>query len=206
MTAKWGDQLLLLALLLGANITLLTGHMRDDLVYLDELVIQGEWWRLLTYPLVHLSWYHLALDAGAFFLLYRGLQIRSVSGKMLVLMVCSTTSLLFGIVCGDAQRLGLAGLSGIDHGLMAFTALEMIRSDRSSVWGLLALFLVVGKSGYELMAGGVVFNALHMGLCGIPVAACHAGGALGGLLAFLLLDTEGRGTRPTRPCADPAGG
>lgn len=183
---RW-DKLLLTSVLFWTNFSLLGGFIRDDLVYLAEPVARGEWWRLMTYPFVHLSWYHLALDAGAFFLLYDGLRVLSIPRKMLILLVCSALSLLFGIWLGDAQRLGLAGLSGIDHGLMAFAALEMIVADGRRKAGLLALILVAAKSVYELAAGGVLFEALHMGLCGTPVAACHAGGALGGILAFALL-------------------
>ncbi len=188
------DHLILMALLLFANRSLLAGEVRHDLIYLADPVAQGQWWRLLTYPLVHLSWYHLALDAGAFILLYRGLKVAAPSRRLLILVVCSTASLLIGIWFGEVRHLGLAGLSGIDHGLLAITALKMIQSSGQRNWGVAALLLVVGKSFYELLTGDVLFEALHGGLCGIPVGACHAGGVLGGFLAFWMLKDLETGT------------
>jgi hypothetical protein len=76
---------------------------------------------------------------------------------------------------------------------MAVTALEMMREDdgRSRRYGWIALGLVISKSVIEALSGQVVFSWLHFGLVGAPVAACHLGGVLGGMVAFAVL--EGRG-------------
>jgi hypothetical protein len=47
---------------------------------------------------------------------------------------------------------------------------------------LVALAVVVGKSVVEIFTGDVLFSGFHLGSVGRPVAACHAGGTLGGLL------------------------
>jgi hypothetical protein len=93
---------------------------------------------------------------------------------------------MFGVGLGTASNQGLSGLSGIAHGLMAFSALEMVYLSRQRMWGWGSLIIVVSKSLYELASGQVFFDFMHMGLCGSPVAACHAGGVLGGILAFVM--------------------
>jgi len=54
--------------------------------------------------------------------------------------------------------------------------------------GLASLLAVVAKSTYEAATGHVAFAALHLGDVASPVAICHAGGVLGGLLAFLSMN------------------
>jgi len=178
---------LLLAL---SNRSLLNGCVNSDLIYHPLAVGAGEWWRLLSYSLVHISWYHLLLDAGAFYLLYTGLEEKRNLQKGLLLMICSSASLMFAVYFGTAQEFGLAGLSGLDHGLMAFYALEMMRSDRHRKLGLFCIALVLAKSIFELVTGEVFFAALHHDLCGIPVAASHMGGVLAGMVSFWVLGRE----------------
>ena len=193
MLRRHWDLLLLSALLVVANWPLLYGSVNGALIYHPGPVGAGEWWRLVSYPFAHLSWYHLMLDASAFFLLYTGLEEKRRTIKLMILVACGASSLLLGVWLGAAQNLGLAGLSGVDHGLMAVCALEMVQSATRRRPGLTCFLLVLGKSVYELAAGDVVFEALHMDLCGIPVAACHGGGFLGGVLVFWALNAAKSG-------------
>ena len=184
------DLMALSLLLILANRTLLDSTVNSAWTYHPIPLEAGEWWRLASYAFVHLSWYHLLLDAGAFFLLYTGLKQTRCAVRLAILAACSAGSLLFGVWLGTAQQLGLAGLSGVDHGLMAIAALQLMRSADQRKWGLAGLALVVGKSAFELATGHVVFGALHGGMCGIPVAASHAGGVLAGMLAFMALESR----------------
>jgi hypothetical protein len=52
--------------------------------------------------------------------------------------------------------------------------------------GLAALLILLGKCVFEAWTGGVCLSFLHLGNVGYPVAVCHAGGMLGGLLLQLL--------------------
>jgi rhomboid family GlyGly-CTERM serine protease len=188
-------------LLLLVNLPLTTGGVNTDLLFLPEAVQNGQWWRLVTYPLVHLSWYHLLLDGGAFLLLWHSMEEKYFTRRIILLGLCSAGSISFALWLGNASSSGLTGLSGIAHGLMAYTALEMLMDRSRRKWGLLSLAIVTVKSIYELACGRVVFAFMHLGLCGLPVAACHAGGVLGGLIGFLLfhLKTEIRTT--SKPCS-----
>jgi len=170
------------------NWPLWRGQVRSSLLFLPDAVHDGQWWRIISYPWVHLSWYHLLLDAGGFLLLWNGLEEKSLPVRLLYGMGAGAGSLLLALVAEPSISFrGLSGLSGIAHGLMAVSALEMLRHPGQRRWGWSALILVAGKSAYELWTGRVFFEFMHMGLCGQPLAACHAGGVIGGLLVFALV-------------------
>jgi hypothetical protein len=54
------------------NLRLFSGTCPVEWIFLPARVASGEWWRVVTHPFVHVSWYHLLLDASAF-ILYQGL-------------------------------------------------------------------------------------------------------------------------------------
>ena len=74
---------------------------------------------------------------------------------------------------------------------MALSAVEMIRrvEKRERIAGWCALLIVVGKAAIEAATGQVALAILHFGLMGVPIAACHAGGAVAGLMFALLVRT-----------------
>lgn len=153
-------------------------------IFTPGAATSGEWWRLFTHPFVHVSWYHLTLDAGGFLLLYTGLAETRIRAKAMLCAVCAGTSLAAAMVFSPAlEAAGLCGLSGIAHGLMAFQGIEMMRDPRDRRVGLASLVIVSGKGFYELLTGRVLFDFLHFGMYGTPLAACHFGGVVGGVLA-----------------------
>jgi rhomboid family GlyGly-CTERM serine protease len=159
-----------------------------SLVFLPERVAAGEWWRVVTHPFVHVSWYHLLLDGAAFFLLYAGLaQPRRWVRLAGVAGAAAGAVWLPMLLTNAVSERGLCGLSGVAHGLMAVAGLEMIRSGERAAkrWGWCAMALVLGKSIWEAATGRVVMGFLHFGLVGDPVAMCHLGGVLGGLAAYV---------------------
>ena len=148
----------------------------------------------MTHPFVHVSWYHLLLDAGAFLVLYASLEDGSAWKRGLYLMASGAGSLLAALFASpEISSAGLCGLSGIAHGLMAICALEMMGSaEDPRLWwaGLTCLTLVVAKSIFEALAGHCLFSSLHFGMLGSPQTACHAGGALGGILGYSCARTK----------------
>src|SRR5438046_3274341 len=65
-------------ILLILNAPMLVGSCWSLMTFEKALVLEGEWWRLLTHPFVHVSWYHLLLDATGFLTLYASLLDKSV--------------------------------------------------------------------------------------------------------------------------------
>lgn len=181
------DIILFLGLLIMCNIGLLRGNLSHSLIFIPSAFNHGQWWRLFTHPFVHVNLYHLFLDAGAFLLLYKAIDDRNPLKKVTYLVTCGTCSLVVALIISPlVYTQGLCGLSGIAHGFMAVTGLEMMRNRKDFGIGGLIFLLVVSKSIYELLTGNVLFSLMHMGLCGSPIASCHAGGVLGGMVVFLI--------------------
>jgi len=179
------EGMVFLVLIAAVNLHLLgVGNGREWIFYPDP-VVTGEWWRIFTHPFVHVSWYHLALDAGAFWLLYKNLNEKHGFRKLLIASICGGVSFLGAVMFSeDITNLGLCGLSGTAHGLMAYAGLEMTFTRGLQKTGLMTFLLVLVKSLFEAVTGTVVFDFMHMGLCGSPVAICHLGGVTGGIVAF----------------------
>lgn len=175
-------------LLLLVNVPLFFGAVATELIFFPESVVNGEVWRIVTHPLVHLSWYHLLLDGAAFLLLFAGLEERRLLLRSFYAGMAALGALGFGLLFEPKLGLqGLCGLSGAAHGLMAVSALEMIRGNQHRLLGGFCLVAVIGKCLYEFLTGQVLFEFLQFGLTGQPVAASHAGGLVGGVLSGAII-------------------
>lgn len=183
----------LAAIIVLFNLPLLFSGFSNWFIYHPVPVAAGEWWRLFTHPFVHVSPYHLALDAAAFFLAYIELKHRTLSSRIVLIASAAAGGLLGALAASQLVLThGLCGLSGIAHGLTAVVSLELLRraNDRLSQWTAALCFIgVVGKSVFEALSGNVLFASWHLGSLGTPIAACHAGGILGALAAWILLRT-----------------
>jgi rhomboid family GlyGly-CTERM serine protease len=195
---------LLLAVFSGP---VLFGSMWHSMMFQPAAVRDGEWWRLFTHPFVHITWYHLLLDGSAFFMLYEGLIEKSSSRRLAYVAAGAMGSLLVSwAVSPTISTNGLCGLSGIAHGLMAVSAVEMMMSHRrsSAEWriGLVTFLIVIGKAAIEAWTGRILFAFLYFGMVGDPIAVSHAGGTIGGLLAMLVFGGRRlEKCRPTNICA-----
>lgn len=178
-----------IAVLIAANFMLLLGRVCEPLIFFPSQLAAGEWWRTLTFPFVHVSWYHLLLDAGAFLFLYHGLQETSSRRRLLTVAACAIGSLGASLASSSLTG-GLCGLSGIAHGLMAVSALEIMKTPDRTLRnaGTICFLLVVLKSIYEALTGAIAFEFLHFGSVGRAVAVCHAGGVLGGIVMYGILE------------------
>lgn len=141
---------------------------------------EGQWWRLFTHAFTHVTWYHLLLDGTAFLFLYASLREPRRSYRLGYVVAGIAGSLFFAWPA--TQTLGFCGLSGVAHGLMAVTALELIVAGDKAGWP--CLLLVAGKALWETLTGHVFFEFLHFGLMGSPIAVSHLGGVIGGVTMF----------------------
>lgn len=180
--SRWIEAGLFVLALLAANIGLFAGRASERLIFFPGSIRAGEWWRAMTFPFAHVSWYHLAMDGGAFLWLYLSFTSGGRVRRLLGVAACAAGSLAASVAASPLAG-GLCGLSGIAHGLMAIVALAyMDTSDRTvRNAGLVCFLVVVIKSMLEAITGHVVFEALHFGLVDSPVAVCHAGGVLAGV-------------------------
>jgi rhomboid family GlyGly-CTERM serine protease len=181
------DLQVMMGILLLVNGPGLGALARSGLMFLPDRVTAGEWWRLATYPLVHCSWLHVALDAAAFMGLMVEMRRRAWWRRWSRVAAASAGSLaLTWWATPEVGDLGLCGLSGVAHGLMAASGMDLVRASRgwdATRWtGLFTLGLAAGKSVVEAITGQVLFAFLYFGLVGTPLVMCHLGGVLGGLL------------------------
>jgi len=177
--------LIWLAVLGLANASLLwSGVPATALMFDAAAVASGQWWRLLTWPWVHVSGYHLLIDGLTFFFLYQGLQAK----RLTYLFWTAVGSLVVPLlVSQEIYTYGLCGLSGVAHGLMAVSCLELMQNRDSRMVGGVCLAVLVAKTIWEVASGSVVFHGLHLGDIGHPVVMTHLGGVIGGAAAFLVL-------------------
>lgn len=146
------------------------------------------WWGIVTHPFVHVSAYHLLLDALAFFMLYPA-SAPDWRGRLSLLARCAMGSLAGALSDPAMAASGFCGLSGIDHGLMAAGAVAMCRRARCRTDGAIGatLLAAVGlKCAIELAHGAPAFASFHLGDIGRPVVGSHAGGVLGALALMFL--------------------
>ncbi|MBF0226243.1 MAG: rhombosortase [Desulfobacterales bacterium] len=180
------DLLFLIVLIISANLHLIGFSFSLSLIFDFDAVLKGEIWRLFTFPFVHVSFYHFILDVSAFFIFYLYL-FENTSKKFLYILSSSCFSLLAALAASpDVYYIGLCGLSGIDHGLMAVVGLKLMENKESKKEGLIIYLLVLIKSCYETFLGNMVFDFVHINFLGTPIGACHAGGVLGGTIAYAL--------------------
>ncbi|NNG01841.1 MAG: rhombosortase [Desulfobacteraceae bacterium] len=179
----WGFAVLLVI----TNTHLLAGELPGLWSFSPERVLAGQWWRLLLHPFAHVSWYHLALDAGAFFILYATLREPRSLVRLGYVLSCGIMSLVLSWwLVPNLSGTGLCGLSGIAHGLTAVCALEMTEQPKTRTIGVAVLVVILVKSILEACLGRVLLVPFHQDWCGTPVAISHLGGVTGGVFAFSL--------------------
>jgi rhomboid family GlyGly-CTERM serine protease len=198
---RWGVQraewIAIAVLLLGCNWHLAQNVFPGALALLPEKIMAGELWRWLTHAFAHLSWYHLCVDASAFLLLYPMLGDWPMKKRLAATITAIMGSAIAALADPRLSEIGLCGLSGCAHGLMALVALDGLQSSdiRHRRLASFALAGVVFKCVVEAATGGALFANWHLGAVGVPIVACHAGGVIGAL-AFHLTTKSLDGPEP----------
>jgi len=185
-------------ILVACNTHLVLGAPPANLIFLQSAVHSNEWWRILTHPFVHVTWYHLLLDVSVFMLLWSELKKFGLFWKLIFLLSCATGSLVLSVLFSPIiENAGLCGLSGVTHGLTAILGLNFIKQacrkqhskptrKKMLMLGSFILFAIIIKSLYEVTVGVVFFENMHWGQIGTPVVHAHLGGTMGGIVSFCI--------------------
>lgn len=174
----WGT--LLVVAVTGATFLAVGDAAFLALRYERDALLDGDFWRVLSGHVVHVSWAHLGVNLAV------GALVVALFGRHLglgavLLCVAGTTA---GLFLFSLRVAWYAGLSGVLHGLIVFGALEAWRRDRRWI-GLAAIALVALKVAVEESKGAPGGLA---DLVGAPVVVrAHLYGAISGALAFALL-------------------
>ena len=158
------------------TLSLLAGFSpANSLVWQRDALREGEYWRMFSAHLVHLSPRHLVINALGLWLV-NGLICETLgSAQWISLFVVSALGISLSLWLLHPQLQWYAGLSGVLHGLWSGGAAYRWIIERKNVF-LLALLALFAR----LMIGAQVSNEFPV------IAEAHWYGALSGLLWLAL--------------------
>lgn len=139
----------------------------------DRVALQnGEYWRLISGHLVHLSWAHLWPNLAALAVIGALFDDTFRARDWVLAGLVSAAAIDAGLYVLDPHVQWYVGLSGVLHGFVAAGAVEWILRRQTLGW-VLAIGLV-GKLIYEQTVGAMPFST---GLGGDVIVAAHLYGA-----------------------------
>ncbi len=113
-----------------------------------------EFWRLWTGHWVHVGWIHLLLNMLAFACLpFIFPQIKNKTYLILLIVLPPLISLSFYVLYPNIE--GYAGLSGVLHGLYAFSAIVYLTQKDEGKFAILVLLLLGAKLWWEQHFGQI---------------------------------------------------
>lgn len=154
-------------------------------IYDREAIAGGEWWRLITGNLVHLSPLHLIFDVVALSVVGTVIELR---GARYWWLVCCAAGAVIGLAVYLAapELRYYGGLSGIVTAAVVYLCLDGLRD--TGGWRRLCMFVLVLaaiKIGIEFVSGETVLSMTEsQPFETVPVS--HLAGACTALLAFIL--------------------
>jgi rhomboid family GlyGly-CTERM serine protease len=120
-------------------------------------IADGQWWRLLTGHLAHISVEHFFWDALMFITLGSLVEWQS-RARWLGVTLGSAVAISAGLWWLRPDMMWYRGLSGIDSALFACIMAGWLRhAGMRRLLGGLGLILLLGKAGYEWQAGQAIF-------------------------------------------------
>lgn len=150
----------------------------DALAFERPLILEGQYWRLLTAHIVHLNINHALMNAAGLGLLGYYFRRDFSFGGWAGLLLVSMLTISAGLWWGQPWLVGYAGLSGVLHALLyaglVVTWKEMPRLNS------LVLALLVGRLVWEHSPG---YDPLYLQavINGRVIPAAHFYGAMTGL-------------------------
>ena len=169
--------------------------VQTALVYNRTAIADGEFWRLITGNLVHLSTPHFLYDVTA--LLVAGALIEMHRYRHFA-MLCLVSGALIGMTLYVAmpEIIVFGGLSGVVTAAVTYLCLHGVQQGGAWKWlCLLVLAGLVAKLGVE-MAFGFSLTVGAGTQTFVPVPVSHAVGAATALLLYVLVSW--RVPRPNR--------
>lgn len=161
---------------------------------IEEVIRQGEWWRLLTPMLLHFNFLHLIFNL--LWIWDLGRRIELGCSKLTLFMVTLISSVLANV--GQYALVGpsiFGGMSGVVFGFFGFCLVwdGRVLGQRSglnrAIYLVIIVFMLLGFTGLlDFLVGGAIANGAHVG------------GFIGGMLFALLLRLSGRWPAFTAHC------
>jgi rhomboid family GlyGly-CTERM serine protease len=168
----------------------LAGPAWENVRYDRQAILAGELWRLVTAHLIHVDFTHLGWNLAGLALVawLFGREFRTLEWALI--LASSTIAVDLGFLLLEPQLEWYVGFSGVLHGLMAAGLCAWLWRSPDSLTALVAT-VFAAKLAWEHFAGPLPFTA---GSLDVPVVhQSHSYGAVGGLIAALLLLWRQRG-------------
>ncbi|VAW83911.1 hypothetical protein MNBD_GAMMA18-786 [hydrothermal vent metagenome] len=163
-------------------LALLPREIEDSLIFHRQHLIAGEWWRLFSGHLVHLSWQHLLMNIAGLWLIIWLAKNRLTTTEWLVALLSS--SLLISLALLFFSNLDwYVGFSGVLHGFLILVAYRLIADKEFEGWWLLLFVLL--KIGWEQWQGAS--PELEQIIDGNVIIDAHLYGAVAGFFIAPLL-------------------
>ena len=175
-----GGWALLLSCLMLLLPTLAGEAGRRVLRYDRTALAAGQWWRLATAHVVHLSVRHALLNGMGLALVW-ALFARDYSPRQwLAIVLAATAAIDAGLWLCDSTVQWYVGSSGVLHGALAAGAVARLRAGAGDGWVLAGLLAV--KLAYEHWVGALPFSGTDP-----VVVSAHLYGVIGAVAAGALL-------------------
>ncbi len=165
-----------------------------------DLVLGGEWWRLVTGHLSHASASQLAWNVLAFLAL--GVAVERLDRRAFLATVgLSTVAVSIAVLLARPDLVVYSGLSGVSSALFAFLAVRSLASRRLSRRAIAiaaaAGGLFLAKLLYESLTGSCAFVPDGGDFEPLPIA--HFVGATAGIGVAVLAAGRQTGSTPWEP-------
>lgn len=174
--------IVIMVALLSLSAFIFNNTSSDFLVYQQNLITQGELWRILTGHFFHTNGYHLLLNLAALILLWalHG-QYYTVKNYTLLFLTSAIVCSL-GLYFFSPSIIQYVGLSGVLHGVFVWGALMDIKHNEKT--GYLLFIGAWLKIAHEQFYGA---SSDVSSLIEANVAIdAHLWGAIGGLLFYII--------------------
>ena len=182
----FGGYVLLLVAAAAIVITYGGSMYSEALQYERDVILAGQIWRLLTAPLVHLTWSHALMNVGALMIIW-GLFGKVFSNRawVYITLACSL-GISAGLLILNPGISWYVGLSGVLHGYFSAGAIAERQTYKST--SMVMLLLLFGKLLWEQIFGPLPGSAAAAG--GKVVVDTHLYGAICGLVPGWLLGRD----------------
>lgn len=138
--------------------------------YERSAILAGQWWRLLTAPIVHLGWIHMLLNATGLMLVFSLFWERVSTNTWLIGITGCSLGSSIGLLIFNPNVDWCVGMSGMLHGLLALGIIASLDKDRwlAGIAGLLLLAKLLSEltggpmPSTERIIGNAVVTEAHL--------------------------------------------
>lgn len=167
-----------------ATVVFFVPSLGDSIIYDRELILSGEWWRLITGNLVHLSMMHFAYNVLALLVIGTIIELR---GDRYLWLLYLTAGAVIGLVVHitSPELRFYGGLSGIVTAAVVYLCIGGLRDSGAWRWLCLSILALIAiKIGLEFMLGQSLLSVIETPSF-VPVPVSHLAGACTALVLFI---------------------